>query len=297
MFAAKRRKVHPIPCAPIFTPGLLRVGHSKNPLQQKQNKYVAGGQAAQEQTDTPPRLEGKVSKIKFESEEDAQFHAFTDFIEGRRLGDILSARKFQKFYDTCAAQDEVIVWLCMTAMAVLNPGDMQSRLLYQHLSALMKAVALKEMHPRTAFYFYENAIKSPAFRQFSERQLENGARTRLLGICAAADAMREANLCRRPMQPYFELYQRISERSEFFTPWGFPPLYQFDDRLQLMQRLRPFSRVHRMRSEIARRKIKDMHGTWRKYFSHRIFWIPPLYIFTRTWQGPFYTFFKGVIPD
>ena len=297
MFAAKRRKIFPLPPTPVFPPGLLKNVHSTDPLKQKQYKYITAGQAAQEQMDLPPRLEGKFSKLKFETAEDAQFNAFKDFVQGRRYGDILSARKFQKFYDLCSAQDDVIVWLCMTAMAVLNPGDMQSRLLYQHLSALMKAVALQEMHPRSAFYFYENVIKSPAFLKLAELQTESGARTRLLGICAGAEAMKELGLCRRPMQPYFELYQRISERSEFFTPWGFPPLYQFDERLQLLDRLRPFSRSYHLKNEARRRRYKGLHGTWKRYYSHRIYWMPPLYIHTRNWMGPFYTFFRGIIPD
>ena len=73
---------------------------------------------------------------------------------------IVSARKFQTFYDSASSQDEVVVWLCMVAMAVLNPGDLQSRLLYRHLHALTQAVASGDMNSRTAFYFYENAIRS-----------------------------------------------------------------------------------------------------------------------------------------
>lgn len=49
-------------------------------------------------------------------------------------------------------------------MSVLNPGDMRSRLIYYHLKALAQAVVEGTMTQRTAFRFYESAIRSPAYR-------------------------------------------------------------------------------------------------------------------------------------
>ena len=297
MFAAKRAMIFPYPSNPTISQNLIRMTHSTDPLKQKaQYKYVANGPAASSQSNMPPRLDNRFSKRAFERAGDPEFSALTDFLDGRRFGDILSARKYQKFYDLCADQDDVIVWLCMSAMSVLNPGDMRSRVLYQHLKALLKAVANREMHPRTAFCFYENVVRGPAFRELAQTQLNHGQPSRLLGICAGAQLLKDTNLCSRPMQGYFELYKRISERSEFFTPWGFPPLYQFEERLQLLHRLRPFNRAARQKTEVAKR-TKRVNAKFRKYYGGTIMWLPPLWRHTRTWMGPYYRFFRSIVPD
>ncbi|KNH03662.1 hypothetical protein XU18_5002 [Perkinsela sp. CCAP 1560/4] len=297
MFAAKRAKIFPIPSNPTVGANLIRMIHSTDPLKQKaQHKYIATGQEAARQSNVPPRLDNRFSKRTIEKASDPEFVAFAEFLEGRRFGDILSARKYQHFYDLCSNQDDVIVWLCMSAMSVLNPGDLRSRVLYQHLKALLKAVANREMHPRTAFYFYENVVRGPAFRELAQTQLNHGQPSRLLGICAGAHLLKETNLCSRPMQGYFELYKRISERSEFFTPWGFPPLYQFEERLQLLNRLRPFNRAARQKSE-QKKKTKLVSAKFKKYYGGTIMWLPPLWRQARTWMGPFYRFFKSVVPD
>ena len=297
MFAAKRAKIFPVHPNPTYPQSIIRVTHTTDPLKIRgQNKYVQGGNQSATTSALYQRMDNSFSKRNIEKAKDPEFAAFADFLEGRRFGDILSGRKYQKFYDLCADQDDVIVWLCMTAMSVLNPGDMRSRLLYQHLKALLKAVANREMHPRTAFTFYENVVRGPAFRELAQTQLNHSQPHRLLGICAGAQLLKESNLCTRPMQGYFELYKRISERSEFFTPWGFPPLYQFEERLQLLQRLRPFNRAARQKAEMAKRS-KRVSAKFRRYYGGSIMWIPPLWKHTRTWMGPQYRFFRSIIPD
>ena len=103
------------------------------------------------------------------------------------------------------------------------------------------------------------------------------------------------NVCRRSMQPYFELYQRITERSEVFTPWGFPPLYQFEERLMLLERLRPFARNYAA-SLTNKRLKKTMRGAFLKYYSHRIR-CPPTYKSSKNYMGNNASYFTGVIPD
>eukprot|EP00759_Apiculatamorpha_spiralis_P031565 PhF_6_TR33456/c0_g1_i1/m.48801 len=296
MFSQKRAKIHPMYGNPLLTQQLINKAYTTDPMKatSRLKTYVEYGKP---DTDAP-RLEGIRSKEKIEKQADKSFDLLGKFLEGKRYDRLSSARQLQRFCDTMVAQDTVIVWLCMSAMAVLNPGNLHNRVLYQHLKSLVKAVATEQMHPRTAFYFYENAIKSPAFRTAAtQTHLMGGASTRLAGICAGAEALKELNVCARPMQPYFELYQRIAERSELFTPWGFPPLYQFEERLEMMQRLRPFSRSNIGSVQNQRKKRKGLAGTFLKYYANRVVWMPPSISMTRNYQGNFLPFFRGVIPD
>eukprot|EP00760_Papus_ankaliazontas_P023131 PhM_4_TR1944/c0_g1_i1/m.91900 len=298
MFAQKRRKIWPISPTPVHSQSLLKHVHTTDPLRESRKiKYGTAGKDAQDQLDLPERLEGRRSKENMEKSATDEFDNLVSFIHGKRFDGSLRGSFFQRFYDMMQRQDDVIMWLCMVSMSVLNPGDMQSRLLYQHLQALTNAVASGEMNPRQAFKFYENAVRSPAYRVAAQRQTLHGNSTRLVGICAAAESLREMNVCRRSMQPYFELYQRITERSEVFTPWGFPPLYQFEERMQVLERLRPFTRAGMQNMSLSRKKKRGLHGKYLKYFTRRIVWIPPTWAQSRTWMGPRFSHFRGIVPD
>jgi hypothetical protein len=169
----------------------------------------------------------------------------------------------------------------------------RSRLLYRHLEALVQAVASREMPPRTAFRFYEAAIRSPAYREIAARQLETGASTRLAGICAAAETMRRMGISRRPMTSYFELFHRITERSEAMTPWGFPPLFQFEERINLEKRLRFFNRSHS--SGMRKKRTPSLKST--RYARNRRFWMPPTWQWSRKSVGNNYLKYPTMVSD
>lgn len=301
VFSQKRRKIHPLYNSPLVSQSNIKYIHTTDPMQiSHKAKFYSGGELAETIAGggkaKAQRLENARTRAKIEKQGDTDFEAFTNFIEGKRFNNQVSGRRFQAFYDKVARQDDVVVWLCMTAMAVLNPGDLQSRLLYRHLHALTHAVASGDMEARTAFYFYENAIKSPAYRVAAQRQLLHGNGARLVGICAGAETLKNLNVCRRGMQPYYELYQRITERSEVFTPWGFPPLYQFEEKMGIFERLRPFSRVFSQQTTARRARVTNKHG-FRKYYSHKIVWVAPTWRNSKNYMGNNYSYFKNIVPD
>eukprot|EP00331_Platyophrya_macrostoma_P033973 CAMPEP_0176443154 /NCGR_PEP_ID=MMETSP0127-20121128/22250_1 /TAXON_ID=938130 /ORGANISM="Platyophrya macrostoma, Strain WH" /LENGTH=299 /DNA_ID=CAMNT_0017828321 /DNA_START=182 /DNA_END=1081 /DNA_ORIENTATION=- len=295
MFAAKRRVIVPIQPTPGFPQHFIRAAFTTDPLKEKQKaRFSSGGEAMREVQDIPKNLEGERSRKDVQQKGDAEFAALVEFIQGASYDKLISGRRFRKVYDALSENDDMFIWLCHVAMSVLNPGDVRSRLLYQHLKALANAVASGEMTQRTAFRFYESAIRSPAYREIASRQLENGAATRLAGICAAADTMRKMGLTRRPMSSYFELFQRITERSEAMTPWGFPPLLQFEERLQLEPRLKFFSRASQDQLEKRRKgTIFSPHTV----LYRRIFWIPPTWARCGRFISPHHQMYPGMIPD
>jgi hypothetical protein len=294
-FAAKRMVIHPMMASPSAPGHMVPMAFTLDALKiSKEIKFGTGGAAMKDALDLPDRLEGERSRREVMQGGDPEFDALVDFVRGARFDDMITGRRFQKAYDALTEKDEVITWLCMTAMAILNPGDVRSRLIYRHLEALVQAVASGEMTPRVAFRFYESAIRSPAYREIAARQLETGASTRVAGLCAAADTMRAMGVSRRPMTSYFELFHRITERSEAMTPWGFPPLFQFEERTQLEQRLRPFGRSEPSRMRRKRRPPMPMS----RYAPHRIFWVAPSWKTTRKYVGTNYAGFnRGFIPD
>lgn len=296
MFAAKRRVIVPIQPTPNFPANFIKAAFTTDPLKEKQKaRFTSGGEAMREVQDIPKNLEGERSRAALAARGDEEFAALTEFIEGASYDQLISGRRFKKVYDKLAENDDMFVWLCHTAMAVLNPGDVRSRLVYNHLKALAEAVASGEMTQRTAFRFYESAVRSPAYREIAARQLESGAATRLAGITAAAEVMREMGLTRRPMSAYFELYQRIVERSEAMTPWGFPPLFQFEERLSLEPRLKFFSRAAQQKLEGRRRgTIFSPHTILQK---RRVFWIPPTWNRAGRFLGPHVNLYPGMTPD
>ena len=248
-----------------------------------------------EALDVPQRLEGLRMRARLEKMQDPEFDALIDFVRGAEHDQMITGKRFQKAYEALTSRDDVIVWLCMVAMAVLNPGDVRSRLIYRHLEALVQAVANGEMTQRTAFRFYESAIRSPAYREIAQRQLSNGCSTRLAGICAATEVMRKLGVCSRPMSSYFELFQRITERSEAMTPWGFPPLFQFEERLALEPRLKFFSRTSQ--AQLNQRRKKALFGRFTRMYGPRILWVPPIWKQCRRWMGNHYVGFPGIVPD
>ena len=122
---------------------------------------------------------------------------------------------------------------------------------------------------------------------------------RVAGLCAAADAMKRLGLSRRPMSAYFELYQRISERSESMTPWGFPPIFQFEERMALEDRLKFFSRANKeaLDKKANGRNPYAIHARHGRFANHRIYWIPLTWKFAKKWQGPGLTALPGVMAD
>lgn len=296
-FAAKRRVIHPIFQNPMLTSGMLNAAFTTDPMKESRKiKFHSAAQAMKEVLDAPERLEGGRSRAAIDRTSDVDFDRLVEFISGANADGLITGRRFKAAYEQLTESDDVFVWLCMVAMAVLNPGDMQSRLIYRHLEALVQAVASGEMQPRTAFRFYESAVRSPAFRAIAQRQTEAGATTRLAGICAAADALRRLGVCKRPMTSYFELYQRITERSEANTPWGFPPLLQFEHRLGLESRLGFFARQDAL--ELTKRRTRKVHiAKHRTRSGPRIFWMPPTWKSSKRWAGPWYNPNGGIMPD
>lgn len=109
---------------------------------------------------TPKRLEGERSRKDLFAQNDTEFAALVEFVKGASYDQMISGRRFKAIYDALSENDDMFVWLCHVAMAVLNPGDVRSRLIYRHLETLAKAVSSNEMTQRTAFRFYESAIRS-----------------------------------------------------------------------------------------------------------------------------------------
>ncbi|RNF07727.1 hypothetical protein TraAM80_03173 [Trypanosoma rangeli] len=296
MFAAKRRVIVPIHPTPNFPAHFIKASFTTDPLKEKQKaRFSSGGEAMREVQMIPKNLEGERSRRELMSRGDSEFEALIEFIQGASYDQLISGRRFKKVYDKLSENDDMFVWLCHTAMSVLNPGDVRSRLVYNHLRTLAEAVANGEMTLRTAFRFYESAVRSPAYREIAKRQLENGAATRLAGISAAAEVMRRMGLTRRPMASYFELYQRIVERSEAMTPWGFPPLFQFEERLSLEPRLKFFSRASQQALE--RRRRGNIMSAYTTLQGRRIFWIPPTWNRAGRFLGPHVTLYPGMTPD
>lgn len=296
MFAAKRRVIVPIKPTPNFPAHAIRAAFTTDPLKEKQKaRFSSGGEAMREVQDIPKNLEGERSRADLAARGDVEFEALLEFIQGASYDQLISGRRFKKVYDRLSENDDMFVWLCHTAMAVLNPGDVRSRLVYNHLKTLAEAVASGEMTQRTAFRFYESAVRSPAYREIAARQLESGAATRLAGISAAADVMRQMGLTRRPMSSYFELYQRIVERSEAMTPWGFPPLFQFEERLSLEPRLKFFSRA--AQQQLERRRRGTVFSPHTILQNRRIFWIPPTWNRAGRFMGPHVNLYPGLTPD
>ena len=294
-FAAKRQVIHPLKPSPSAPAHMIQHAFQTDALKFSQDiKFFSGGEAMKDVISAPPRLEGEASRKALMAGGDAEFEALVEFIRGARHDDMITGRRFQKVYDALTEKDDLIVWLCMTAMAILNPGDIKSRLLYRHLEALVQAVASAEMTTRVAFRFYEAAVRSPAYREIAARNLETGASTRIAGICAAADALRRLGVTRRPMTPYFELYNRITERSEAMTPWGYPPLFQFEERMQLEKRLRFFGRAQ---SRDLRRSKTDTLSKFKRFHRHRIFWLPVSWATNRKWVGNNFVKYPGMIAD
>jgi hypothetical protein len=285
----------PIQPTPNFPAHFVKAAFTTDPLKEKQKaRFSSGGEAMREVQDIPKNLEGERSRKDLAQRNDAEFAALVEFIKGASFDKLISGRRFRKVYDALSENDDMFIWLCHVAMSVLNPGDVRSRLLYNHLKALANAVASGEMTQRTAFRFYESAIRSPAYREIAARQMENGAATRLAGICAAADTMRKMGLTRRPMSSYFELFQRITERSEAMTPWGFPPLLQFEERLQLEPRLKFFSRAAQEQLEKRRKgTIFSPHTVLHR----RIFWVPPTWARCGRFISPHFQLYPGMVPD
>ena len=284
-FAAKRRVLHPIYQNPAAPASIIRKAYTTNAMKESR-KIEFGGSAVE----SMQRLEGERSRKEIAKGGDKEFDAFVAFLRGAEADQMISAKRFEEVYDALSEKDETFIWLCMTSMAILNPGDVRSRLIYRHLEALAQAVAAGEMSQRTAFRFYESAVRSPAFRELSKRQLERGNSTRLAGLVAAADIMKKEGISRRPMSSYFELFQRISERSEALAPWGFPPLFQFENQIQLEPRLRFFRRP-------LPEDAKTAKGTAPAIGSKRIFALPPNWRFMRRYAGPWWSQHTGVIPD
>lgn len=296
MFAAKRRVIVPIQPTPGFPSHLIKAAFTTDPLKEKQKaRFSSGGEAMREVQDIPKNLTGARSRTELATRGDTEFEALIEFVKGASYDQMISGRRFKKIYDKLSENDDMFVWLCHTAMAVLNPGDVRSRLVYNHLKALAEAVASGEMTQRTAFRFYEAAVRSPAYREIASRQLEGGAATRLAGISAAADVMRQMGLTRRPMSSYFELYQRIVERSEAMTPWGFPPLFQFEERLSLEPRLKFFSRA--AQQQLERRRKGTVFSPHVILQGRRIFWIPPTWNRAGRFMGPHVNLYPGITPD
>lgn len=297
MFAKQRRVIQPIVGNPSVPNQFIKAAHTTDPLKESRNlKFASGGDVKRETLDIPQPLEGAQSRKQIESQGDREFNALIDFVSGAQFDNMITGRRFKKAYEALTENDDIFVWLCMTSMAVLNPGDVRSRHIYRHLEALVQAVTSNEMTMRTAFRFYESAIRSPAYREIAARQTENGAATRLAGICAAADAMRKLGICRRPMTAYFELYQRIVERSEAMTPWGFPPLFQFEERLSLEPRLKFFTREERRQQ---RRKVRRgaLLSKQTRLFGPKILWIPPTWRTSKNYLGAHYVHNPGLISD
>lgn len=295
MFAAKRRVIVPIQPTPNYPGSFIKASFTTDPLKEKQKvRFASGGEAMREVQDIPKNLEGDQSRKDLASRGDTEFAALIEFIQGANYDKLISGRRFQKAYDALSSNDDMFIWLCHVAMSVLNPGDVRSRLLYQHLKALANAVASGEMTQRTAFRFYESAIRSPAYREIAKQQLQNGAATRLAGITAAADTMRKMGLTRRPMSSYFELFQRITERSEAMNPWGFPPLLQFEERLSLEPRLKFFSR--NAGEELEKRRKGGLMTKHTKYH-RRIFWVPPTWARCGRFISPHFQMHPGMVTD
>ena len=213
MFAKKRVVLTPMNTTPLSPSRYVKAAYTTDPLKESRSmQFASSGPMMKEVLDIPRRLEGEKSRAAIEELRDEEFDALVDFVTGARFDQMVTGRRFRAVYDKLSNNVDVFLWLCMTSMAVLNPGDMRSRLMYRHFEALLQAVATGEMTMRTAFRFFESAIRSPAFREIAQRQLETGASSRIAGLCAAADALKRLGFCRRPMSAYFELYQRISER-------------------------------------------------------------------------------------
>lgn len=286
-FALKRRVIHPIYASPTAPMGMLKWTHTTDPMKISRKLVF---RTTGEDRSVIDRLEGEQTRKEIMKSKDKDFDAFIEFLSGAGADSRISAKRFEQVYETLQENDETFIWLCMTSMAILNPGDVRSRLIYRHLEALLQAVASGEMTQRTAFRFYESAIRSPAYREIAKRQLERGASTRLPGLVAAAEIAQKQNLSRRPMSSYFELFQRITERSEALAPWGFPPLFQFEERLQLEPRLRFFKNALPLPERKPRMTTSPIS-------SARIFWLPPSWVQCRRWAGPGWSHFDGVIPD
>lgn len=298
MFASKRRVIYPYYANPFIGGSMLNVAFTTDAMKESRKiKFFSSNDAMKEVLDTPERLEGARSRAMIEQQGgDKDFDHLVEFVQGADFDKMITGRRFKAAYDQLTEKDDVFIWLCMVSMAVLNPGDMRSRLLYRHLEALVQAVAAGEMPQRTAFRFYESVIRSPAYRALAARQTEGGATTRLAGICAAADILRKLNVCKRPMTSYFELYQRISERSEAMTPWGFPPLFQFEERLALEPRLRFFARQDAL--DLEKKRTRRLHiAAHRVRSGPRIYWMPPNWRTSRRWAGPWYNPNPGLMPD
>jgi hypothetical protein len=295
MFAAKRRVIVPIQPTPGYSSAFIQASFTTDPLKEKQKtRFASGGEVMREVQDIPKNLEGENSRKELASRGDTEFSALIEFVQGANFDKLISGRRFQKAYDALSTNDDMFIWLCHVAMSVLNPGDVRSRLLYHHLKALSDAVASGEMTQRTAFRFYESAIRSPAYREIAKQQLQNGAATRLAGITAAADTMRKMGLTRRPMSSYFELFQRITERSEAMNPWGFPPLLQFEERLSLEPRLKFFSRNA---GEALERRRRGGLMTKHTKYHRRIFWAPPTWARCGRFISPHFQQHPGMVTD
>ena len=274
MFAAKRRVILPLMAGPTTPAALVKASYTTDPLKiSMKMTFGSVGSAMREVVGAEKMLEGERNRKELQSVGDVEFDALAAFVRGASTDQIISASRFHEAYQALTQNDDVFIWLCHVAMSVLNPGDVRSRLMYRHLETLVKAVAAGEMSRRTAFRFYETAIRSPAYRQLAARQLETGAATRMAGISAAADVMSKSGVCRRPMTAYFELFQRITERSEANTPWGFPALLQFEERMQLPKRIRFFERDNM--TVVKKRSKKWALAGRAKLLGLRKFWVPP----------------------
>lgn len=293
-FADKRRVIHPLNTSPTVPGSFIKKAFTDDAMKETYKPTLSsGGALEREALNVPERLEGERSRTALEKVTDPEFDSLISFITGAQYDQMITGRRFQQAYDSLSEKDDVIVWLCMIAMSVLNPGDVQSRLMYKHLEALADAVANGEMAQRTAFRFYESAVRSPAFREIARRQQKSGTSARLAGICAAAEAMNRLGICRRPMTAYFELYQRITERSEAMMPWGFPPMFQFESRLHLEDRLRFFHRLN----DPSKRQMKGRKTRVARWSPGRIAWMPPTYKSNVKWPGPRWHMMHTIIPD
>lgn len=274
MFAAKRRVILPIHAGPSTPASMVKASFTTDPLKiNLKMTYGSVGPAMRDVVGSEKMLEGERQRKELQAMGDVEFETLANFVRGASHDQIISAGRFNEAYAALTQNDDVFIWLCHVAMSVLNPGDVRSRLMYRHLETLIKAVAAGEMSRRTAFRFYETAIRSPAYRQLAARQLETGAATRMAGISAAADVMAKSGVSRRPMTAYFELFQRITERSEANTPWGFPALLQFEERIQLPKRIRFFERDN---MNVVKKRSKTWALAGRaKLLGLRKFWVPP----------------------
>ena len=295
MFAAKRRVIHPLVPDPVSSAKIISSAFTTDPLKESnQIQWRSGGALMNEMLKIPNRLEGARTRRQIEDIKDEDFKSIIEFVQGADYDQIITGRRFQKTYDQLTTNDDIFVWLCYVSMAVLNPGDVRSRLMHQHLTALADAVIKAELPLRTAFRFYVHCVRSPAYRAVAARQSSTGAEPRVAGLCAAAEALKQAGMCKRPLTAHYQLFQRVTERSEAFTPWAFPPLHQFEEQVSLERSLRFFTpQVERAKK--ARRKSLIAH--YKVRVGPRIYWKPPTWNEAKKWPGPTYHPNPGVMPD